>query len=216
MSLVPEITKFRYAVEQIKNRRDQVLIKTVYLLAARVSEVITKTSPWDLTHNKTKAYGQFMSHQMADFNGQEVYLTKQAVLKRKVKKKKAVENKIYKIIALPVAPKFEPWTIELMEWSAEQGSLSFDLGRRAVLKIVKKNLGKLDNAIPTHSLRHYRITHLVTMYNFDAFDLIAYTGWTFKTGLGMTGMGGASGQLDTYLHLAWRRYYPKLLKHINA
>lgn len=59
-------------------------------------------------------------------------------------------------------------------------------------------------------LRHYRLTHLVEEYGFDAYDLTVYAGWTFKTIF-----KGSAGQLDTYLHLDWRKYYEKLLKPIN-
>jgi len=58
------------------------------------------------------------------------------------------------------------------------------------------------------------LTHLAEHYGFEAYDLTVYAGWTFKTGLGRMGM--SSGQLDTYLHLKWRRYYPKLLKPIDS
>ena len=44
-------------------------------------------------------------------------------------------------------------------------------------------------------------------------DVTAYAGWTYSTGFG--GMGVASSQLDTYLHLSWQRYYPKLLKSLD-
>jgi len=53
----------------------------------------------------------------------------------------------------------------------------------------------------------------VRYYNFDPFDVTAFAGWTYSTGFG--GMGVASSQLDTYLHLSWQRYYPKLLKPIE-
>lgn len=67
----------------------------------------------------------------------------------------------------------------------------------------------------THTLRHFRITYLITEYDFDPSDLCAYAGGTMKTGMGIAGMGAASGQLDVYAYLAWKRYFPKLLKPID-
>ena len=67
---------------------------------------------------------------------------------------------------------------------------------------------------PKNLLRHYRLSHLCEYYNFDGLDLSNYGGWSVKTGMGMTGMT-VSSNLDFYIHMAWRRYFPKLLRPIE-
>ncbi|MCJ7634598.1 hypothetical protein MUP77_19675, partial [Candidatus Bathyarchaeota archaeon] len=70
-----------------------------------------------------------------------------------------------------------------------------------------------DPTISVKSLRHFRITHLGTAYQFNPYDLIAMAGWTFRAGLGS--MGQPSGQLDSYFHIPWQTYFPKLLVPID-
>lgn len=67
MSVSISIKKFRDAVDQIKDQRDSILIKTAYLLAARNSEILTETAPWDLLHNASKPYGNFLKFGFQDF-----------------------------------------------------------------------------------------------------------------------------------------------------
>jgi len=139
------------------------------------------------------------------------------VLKRKVRqrKRRKQEERVYKMIALPVNPKFEPWTLSLVRRIKEAGTLAFDMTDGNALYIVKKWFSRSYPDMTTHHLRHFRITHLAQEYDFDAFDLTCISGWTFKTGLAAAGQGMASGQLDVYLHLAWKRYFPKLLKPLS-
>jgi len=61
------IKRFRNAVDRIKKERDSALVKTLYLLAARNSEVLTKTNPLELLNNKTKSYGNFMKIKFANY-----------------------------------------------------------------------------------------------------------------------------------------------------
>ena len=56
-----EFRKMREMIEHIPNRRDRVLIKTLYLTAARVSEIVTKVGAYDLEHGKSKAYGKYLT-----------------------------------------------------------------------------------------------------------------------------------------------------------
>lgn len=55
------IKRFREAVDSIKDKRDSTLIKVAYLLAARNSEILTKTSACELLSNASKPYGNFMT-----------------------------------------------------------------------------------------------------------------------------------------------------------
>ena len=217
MSEIPEFTKFRFYVDHIPNRRNRVLIKTLYLTASRTSELCNKIPPSELAKKKTKPYGRFLTWKLQDYklpNSEETekaLLLTIAVAKRKMKRKRG-DKTVKKIIALPTSPKYEPWTLELLKYLKEKQTLSFNLTPRSIRAIVKKELEHLDPEIHPHSLRHYRITHLVEVYDFDPYDITAYAGWTFRTGFGQ--LGFTTGKLDTYLHLAWKRYFPKLLKPI--
>jgi len=56
------------AVDNIDDKRDPVLCKTAYLTAVRVSEFVTKATPFDLQHNQTKPFGVHLSWKLADFD----------------------------------------------------------------------------------------------------------------------------------------------------
>jgi len=227
MSEVPELIKmpelmkreapspplFRKAVETIPKQRDRDLIKLLYLTAARVSEVITQASPYDIKHKKSMPYGRELRWQLDEFEGEKVLILTLATAKRRwitMKAGQAEEHLVPKLIALPVNPKYEPWTFDLLKRIAKHKTLSFNTSRFTALRVVRKNLSPIDPKIHTHSLRHYRISHLMEYYNFDPYDVIAYTGWTYKSGLQKMSM--PSGFMDTYAHLSWKKYFPKLLK----
>jgi len=59
--------RFREAINNIEDQRDSALIKTAYLLAARNSEILTKTVPVEMLNNKTKPYGAFLEWNMANY-----------------------------------------------------------------------------------------------------------------------------------------------------
>lgn len=61
------LKKFRAAIEQIKDERDATILKTAYLLAARNSEILTKTGSWDLLQGASKPYGIFLDYSIAQF-----------------------------------------------------------------------------------------------------------------------------------------------------
>jgi len=210
---VPEMTEFRAAVDRIKNRRDSILIKALYLLALRVHEIATKTCPSLMS--MTRPLGQYIKlsiHRGYRYNNKEIPigLFKCPVLKRKPKSKK--KKLVYKIVALPCDPVYEPWALDLLRWIKNNGKLGFDLTAIQINRIVKKHLSILDPKVHTHSLRHWRATHLLTYYNFDGWDLCAYMGWAFRSLYGKMNM--PIGKSDIYVHLSWKRYFPKLLKPI--
>lgn len=219
---VPKLPEFREAVDEISNVRDSVLIKTLYLAAARVCEVSTKISPWDIQHGKRKPYGSYLSWTLEDFKKEKVLLLKPAVAKRKktVKRKgKIVQLIVYKMVGLPCNPAYEPWTLDLLKWIEKHENVNFALTPQWIGKIWKRRLPQFFNQQEEtprilNPLRHYRITHLIDEYNFDPYDITAYTGWKYQTTFGRMGM--SSGQLDFYAHLSWRRYFPKLLKKVRV
>jgi hypothetical protein len=221
---VPDFMEFRRRVERVSeaDKYHGVLIKTLYLLAARDSEILTKCTPTD-SNNGLKPYGVYLRWKLVDWKPSlyerkaenKVLLIKVAIAKRSKK------ELTYKVIALPVNPMYEPWTLDIMKFIRDRkGDLSFPLTRHGVHWILRERLGKHifkrkageKQKRVLNPLRHWRITHLAEIYDFDPYDLTVYAGWTFKTGFERIGM--SSGQLDSYLHFAWRRYYPKLLKPI--
>jgi len=117
----------------------------------------------------------------------------------------------------PVHPTYEPWTTDLLKWvqKDQQHKLSFDITRMTVQNIVKKNLTQFFPKIHAHSLRHFRITHLINEYDFTPYQITAYTGWSLKSTFGAMRVQ-ASSNLDIYAHLQWRDYIPKLFKPIDA
>jgi len=219
---VPDFVEFRSFVDtKVPKLRDQILIKTLYLCAARVSEVITRVTEGELQKNLTKPYGRGMTVEVVkDYRRNPAVLSEKpqiiAVIKTPVAKRR--KNPVKKSIALPCNPQYEPWTIDILRWALDhQKQLSFPLNRFSVWRIVSKNLKpildpmrKALREIPNkekylNPWRHWRLTHLADIYGFDSYDLTLVSGWTFKTSL-MTG-----APIDSYLHLDWRRYLPKLL-----
>ena len=242
MVSVPEIRKFREEVDGICDFRDRILIEVLYLLAARVSEVSSKTCPSLLKLNFTKPYGALMTWDIKEYNEGKVkekaLLVTSAVAKRTKRsevwnqavkdlsektlepelKKKAwmafgQEKATFKVIALPVKPEFEPWTLDLLKWLKHHGTLSFPLTQSRILQIVKQDLHRLDPHITAHKLRHYRITHLISEYGFTPYQVVTYAGWSFRSANQGMGFGGA-GQFDIYVHLQWRDYFPRLLQSV--
>lgn len=220
MPQVPEFKRMREHIDHIYKKRDRVLIKTLYLTALRVSEIVTEVTRYDQEKGWSQAYGRYLDFSIAYYqvnrnHKEPVLLITAATAKRKLKTKEEKERGfIPKVIALPCKPIYEPYTEELLRWIQKHRTLSFPITRRRVLQIVKENLKELDPNVRTHSLRHWRITHLVTQYQFDPYDLCAYAGWSLKHGFGTVGVP-VSPQLDVYMHSAWQNYFPKLLKPIN-
>lgn len=216
MSQVPRMKVLRKIVEAIEDSRDRVLIEMLYLTACRVNEISMRALKYDVEHKKSRALGAHLSYELTKYQEHPVFLLQPAVLKRKLKPTKRNPDPIKtKAIALPCNPDYEPWTYDLMDWVKQHKILGFPITRVGIWQIIKKRLSCLDPGIRTHDLRHYRITHLITEYEFDAFDLTAYAGWTVRHGLAASGMGSFSGQLDVYGHLSWRRYFPKLLREVS-
>ena len=146
MVKVADFRRMREVIEHITKKRDRILIKTLYLTAARVSEIVTKVGAYDLEHKQTKAYGKYLDFKAEKFQVnrrhiENVLLITGATAKRKLKTKQEQEQGyIPKVIALPVNPVYEPFTEELLRWIQTHHTLSFPITRNWVYKIVKKNL----------------------------------------------------------------------------
>lgn len=208
---VPEFRKFRKAVDNIGNVRNKILIITLYLIAARVSEIITKTSPWERSHHQTRPFGDDLSLELTEIRDPEkmqVLLINVALAKRQGKSK--LEN--FRVVALPCKLEYEPWIFDLLKHREDNNRrLSLDLTRQRVGQIVKKELRMLDSTVNPNKLRKYRIVHLVKEYGFDQIDLMTFLGMKMKTSRELKELK----IIDTSHDSAWKRYFPKLLKPIN-
>lgn len=223
---VPDYREFRSVIDHLPSNqdgsdtRDKHLFKLMYLLAARNNEICTKVTNGDKT---TRPFGTFLSWQFKRFKSTieqhpDCFLVKVPVLKRKTKNP---DSPKFRYIALPVSLHIEPWTRDLLAWMAKHKNeeLGIPLTRQRVYQLLRENLYKPFGIKPDrkeHSLnilRHFRVNHLMSEYDFDPMDLVSFCGWSVKTA--GREMGFATGQLDTYLHLRWRKYAPKLFKPLG-
>jgi len=205
MVFVPSLQDLRNHVDVIPHKRDKLLIETLYLTAARANEIATRGIASDRT---TKACGSEITWRLDQFAVGKRAVERSLVLRLRTLKHKKPR---YRSIAIPLNPLFEPWGIDIARQLVKSGELRFNITRRRIHQIVKKRLSGLDPDVHPHSLRHYRLTHLVEYFGFDPYDLTIYAGWKFGTGL-----KGSSGPIDVYLHLDWRRYFGKLLRKVSG
>lgn len=201
--------RFREAVDSILSVRDQNLIKLLYLTSARPSEICTRTTPSELRNRASKPYGRQINWSFGTFKKEKDVLLIKVVL---AKRRQSLPS--YKIIALPIHPGFEPWTVDLLRRITQNKKLEFDLTRVTVNRIVKENLSPLlDREIRAKDLRQLRLEHLAKLYDFDHFDLEAVNGFNVKKNLLL--VENTDEKIKTLLQSAWRRYFPKLLRPIN-
>lgn len=239
---IPNIRAWREAVDHINNERNRLVIEVGYLLAARECEICKRVNPYNLKEDSTHksfGYGQFLETERDVFRSPDgnmfnVFLLSSAVAKKRSKKVGEGEPEVeYKIVALPESPRYEPWTVDVMEWAARNKRIvmskktgkqdwmldpSFNLTPRTINTIVGKfiaeSFGIDDMSSIKNILRHIRLTHLRRAYRFDPFDLSLYSGQSLKTSFEKFGQS-VSTSLEPYLDLPWDTYFPKLLKPIQ-
>lgn len=125
---------------------------------------------------------------------------------------------VFKAIALPTTIEYEPWTYDLLKYYSKNRKLTFTHTRQYFNRVIRRALKNLlppaHKKNPRNILRHWRLSHLVEYYQFDAVELSNISGWTMKTAYQMQGMT-ASSSIDYYIHLAWRQYFRKLMRPIE-
>ena len=117
-----------------------------------------------------------------------------------------------KKIALPLSGEFDPWVRQLagIIERLEPGQPLLPFSRRDLSDWMRaygftgQALGIRESERVLNPLRHLRLSHLVTHYDFNEFDLLMVGGWAPRTAL-------IAGPMGDYLRLAWRKYFPKLL-----
>jgi len=209
MQRVVDFLRFREAVDHVLGVRDRNLIQLLYLTASRPSEICTRTTPSELRNQTSKPYGRSMSWTLGRSKKEKDTLLINVAL---AKKRKSLPS--HKIIALPINPDFEPWVFDLLKRISLNKKLEFDLTRVSVNNIVKENLSPLlGRNVRAKDLRQLRLKHLARLYDFDPYDLEAIAGIYFHKKL-IAGTLSVE-KIEIYMELAWKRYFPKLLKPIS-
>lgn len=144
---VPEFKAFRDYVDRCVNARlwekkQEIAIKLLYLIGARVSEIITKVSPKQLELGMTKPYGQLLRWELVNYkmrNGEmaKILLVHSAIAKASKNQKpqtspEAVEaalspKQVFRVpmreTPIIVTPSnMEPWGADLLFWIRDKGT----------------------------------------------------------------------------------------------
>ena len=218
---LPPFDTIRQRIEKTREEETRFCFMAEYLFCARVSEVIGRCSPSDVT---TEARG---------ITGKDAYTTRFKfrndlfdIVVFTVRTAKR-NGKIRKI-ALPIEKTFEPFTEKLFDYVKQFGSdfvfpftrqkawqrsteifkgLEYPIETYKISIKGTKQPPVLEHMKPfrTHALRHLRATELLEVYDFSGVELSLYGGWTLKSTVGV----GSS--LSRYAHLHYRKYLPKLL-----
>ena len=140
------------------------------------------------------------------------------IAKRKKKQKEDSLIVPMKTVPIILDDRIEPWGRDIANWlihtELSKGQLNFKFGSTTATKIVKANLRGMDKHFHLHLLRHYRISHLITNYGFNPYELTSFTGWSIGSTFGALGIK-ASSNIDVYSHLSWKSYIDKLALPLN-
>jgi len=189
-----------------------------YLLlsASRISEAITTQRPCEREGTeKTKSVlntGMELILRLDSYEGEEVAIWDLKTLKRK--------DHVIRSVALPLNPKYEPWTKQLVEdWGPNHDINPWNISRqhawaanrlwfKGMYYNVKGGMGESWKGLGNHGLRHIRIKELIQTYGLSPLEIQRFVGWTAGSLKGL----GVNPMMDTYFSLYWRDYFPKLLK----
>jgi integrase len=219
---LPSPNTIRERIKKVNREDIRTCLMTTYLCAARISEVVAIKYQSD---KGTTARGPKGIDTTKD-----VFITGSkhvpcAIFTLKTAKRGGKERKI----ALPLNPKYEPWTKQIYDYfqskdkepvfpftrqeawlhskSAFEG-LTYPIEFYFVKDgEVKKKIDDHIRDFRLHALRHLRATELREQYQFDGFDLASYCGWHLATIVPQI-----SRTMERYLSLGWSSYFPKLLK----
>lgn len=263
MSSLPSVQDVRARIESCKNPQYRMYLKAVYLCgAARAAELCGKpcggpktrfvygprgtdvslayTDPPDLTNMEFVKLLLNIMQNKEDTNKIINQLSEKipvALFKIKIAKQHLEPNEEppFRLVALPLPEKYEPWTKELYEYSKQAGDdyifpferqevwrylvfvdpifkgLTYKIKKYTYLKtgiVAFKVLPHARN-LRIHGLRHVRTDELLKTYHFDGFDLAAYIGWSMGTAKNVSAM---PAQANTYAEVRenWQRYIKKL------
>jgi hypothetical protein len=219
---LPEVNLIRQRIDSIKDEQLRFCFMAEYLFCARISEIIGRVSPSDITTEARGITGGDVKQTLFKFRNEYydviVFTVRTAKRHGKIRK-----------IALPLDRKYEPFTEQLFEYVREFGKnqyvfpftrqkawqeasiifqgLEYPIETYVVSVNGEKQPPILEHMKPfrTHALRHLRATELLEQYDFSGVELSLYGGWTLRSTVGV----GSS--LSRYSHVHYRKYLPKLL-----
>lgn len=239
----------RDRIEKIKPKSVRTCVKYLYVIDGRVSEAVTKTYKGDPYTTPRGPKGTDASMNIwysPEYNTQADAMRAQRddgvrrlfpVVVFKVATAKRRGRPRY--CAVPLDPKYEPWTMELFKYFEDAGEEDvFSFGRQTVYRRSKKVWADLAYIIEDYSVainsqgvitgieteretkvvdRHLRTFTTHALRHLRASDLVNYYGFT---GVDLSAFGGwtlstsmrVSRSVDRYVALDWRAYFPKLLK----
>lgn len=218
---LPEVEIVRHRIELTYEKEAKFCLMAEYLFCARISEVIGRKCPSDVTTTPRGLTGKDAKQQVFQL-GKEKHDV--AVFTVRTAKRQGTVRKI----ALPLEKEYEPFTEPLFNYARQFGKdhifpftrqRAFEYAREVFegltypienyrpfkdgqpLPVVKEHA----KPFRTHALRHLRATELIEVYDFNGVELSIYGGWTLRS------MLGVGSSLSRYTHLHWRKYFPKLL-----
>jgi integrase len=153
MKDIPSLDDMRDLINNIPNLEDKALIAVAYLTAGRVSEIV-----------KQIRRGDFY---FGPWYGVNCMLVKMPNLKHKWKHRKDI----------PIPIDKEKDLVDLIrsyiETLPSSNTYLFDFSRVTAWKKIRKYCN-----FTSHWLRHIRLTHMATVYNFNDQKLVILAGWT--------------------------------------
>ena len=218
---LPPFATIRQRIESTKEEETKFCFMAEYLFCARISEIIGRCSPSDVTTEARGICGKDAKQTIFKFRNEYfdivVFTVRTAKRHGKIRK-----------IALPLDNKFEPFTEQLFDYVTQFGNdhvfpftrqkawqratevfngLEYPIETYEIYVNGKKQPPIFEHMKPfrTHALRHLRATELLEVYDFSGVELSLYGGWTLRS------MLGVASSLSRYSHVHYRKYMPKLL-----
>jgi len=148
---IPSYSKILRYVKEIEDKKVRALFSILYLTAARISEVVRRMEKKDI--------------EIIEKDGKKIMLVTLFNEKNKQRKIKKIPINIEKEYPLVVA------FLEYVD--SIEDDVIFKFSRKHAFKLLRKYVG-----VNPHYIRHIRLTHLVTEFNFNEYELKIFAGWT--------------------------------------
>lgn len=150
---IPPIEQLIEACEQSKDIRTRALFIILYLTAARISEVVKILKIKDIVRNINK-------------KGRDFFLIT-------IPNKKNPHRNFKQI---PVMIDNNKQFIDMLKEytnTLNEEDILFNITRQRASTLLHKEFG-----VNAHYIRHIRLTHLVTIHDFNDQELVSFAGWT--------------------------------------
>ncbi len=258
---LPPVNEVRTRIESIAHKPTRICFQTVLLLCARIGEIITLKHNSDLTANPT---GDRLSVELTTYtpnlnnprefqtimldrvlNGKTTDLTEIIKMKEEVAVFTVSTEKrkgLIRVIGLPLNPKYEPWTQDIVNYFQERKNRNiFPFTRQDMWRTAKETfkglqynilpykVAKAENGtlvtdpetgktemidVPEHLKRftNHGLRHLRNVELRDYYGLTAEERSSYGGWTLRTMIGGLGSSIDRYGEAVWRPYFPKLLK----